>query len=127
MQEALPLLHAGSGLLDEHDAINDEQARAQAAHLPTQQAHEPLQPFLFQGRVATEIVKRLTNRRGGVKRQGAQVRQHATIRLGQQGEIECTSASSDMLKTELVAQDGVACPSWSHEDVAAPSEEPPLQ
>src|SRR5215470_17522111 len=116
MQEALPRLHAGRGLPDEHGSINDEQARSQAARLRTQKAHEPLQPFLLQGPVAAEIVKRLTKRRGGVKRHGAQVRQHAAVRLGQQSEIERTSASSDVLKTELVAQDGFACPRWSHED-----------
>src|SRR5579884_2302145 len=120
MQEALPLRHAGSALPDEHGSIQDEQARSQAAYLRTQQAHEPLQPFLLQGPVATEIVQGLTKRRVGVKRHGAQVRQHAAIRLGQQREIERTSASSDVLKTELVAQNGFACPRGSQKDVAAP-------
>jgi hypothetical protein len=32
-----------------------------------------------------------------------------------------------MLKTELIAQDGFACPRGSQQDVAAPSEEPPCR
>ena len=82
IQEFLPFLDAWSSLLGSHGPIDDQECSAMAAYLRTQKGRKPLQPFLLQYGVATEVGEGVCNGRERKIAEGLYMGEHPAVGLG---------------------------------------------